>query len=95
MAQWGSPVERERRRRIRLAVWAYGYEFRHDSLVTDAEFDHEALLVDLSLDTGRPDLDAWFRREFNPSTGQWIHDHPELAKVAALYGRYSRDQSAR
>lgn len=58
----------------------------------DAVFDREALLVDLSVDTGRPDLDAWFRREFDPSTGMWIAKHPELNKVAALYGRLSRSR---
>lgn len=84
---WGSPVELERRRRIRLVLWAYAYEFRSDSIVSDAVFDEEAAKVDLSVDTGRPDLDEWFRREFSPITGQWVHQFPELDKVAALYGR--------
>ena len=84
---WGSPVEVERRRRIRLAVWAYAYEFENDSLVDDATFDAEALKVDLAIDTGHRKLDAWFRKNFDPSTGMWIRRHPELHKVQALYRR--------
>jgi hypothetical protein len=82
---WGSVVELERKRRINLAFWAFAYEIMGKSLVDDATFDRECQLVDLTVDTGRPDLDAWFRKEFNPSTGLWIHDHPELKKVALMY----------
>ena len=73
-------------------MWAYAYEVIHDSLVTDEMFDREARLVNLAVNTRRPDLDDWFRREFDPSTGQWIHKHPEPARVRELYERYYKSQ---
>lgn len=85
---WGTDVERERHRRIRLTLWAYAYEVEADSIVTDEEYDRVSLQVDVDIDTGRPDLDAFFREHFDPSTGMWIHKHPELDKVAAMYRRY-------
>lgn len=78
-------VAREIRRRIKLAVWAYAYEVYNDSLVSDDEFDRECMLVDVRIDTSRPDLDEWFRQNFQAHTGQWIHKHPELAQIEALY----------
>lgn len=82
---WGSPVERERRRRIRLALWAYAYEVLAEPMVSDAEYDAEALASDPNMKTGRHD--AWWRRNFSPATGQWIHSHPEFERVAALHAR--------
>lgn len=81
-------VARETRRRVKLTVWAYAYEFQDDPLVSDAEFDGECLLVDLTISTNRPDLDAWWRENFSPHTGQWIHRHPELSVVADLYQNF-------
>ncbi len=87
-ASWGTPVERERRRRIQVAVWAYAYEVHDESLVPDAVYDRVCREVDVSVDTGRPDLDAWFRSEFDPSTGFWVHSHPDRdGALAALYRR--------
>lgn len=54
-------------------------------MVPDHIFDREACLVDLSIDTGRPDLDNWFRANFSPDTGMWIRNHPELGKIKGLY----------
>lgn len=82
---WGSPVERERRRRIRLTVWAYAYEITDAPLVSDDRFDSEARASDPTITTGR--LDQWWRETFTPHSGQWIHHHPELPKVAALHQR--------
>ena len=89
---WGSPVEVERRRRIRIALWAYAYEMRDNPLVSDAEFDREALLVQPEMSTGHAKLDRFFREEFAPHTGQWIYKHPELHKVVALYRRLTSDR---
>lgn len=83
--KWGSIVERERRRRIRLTVAAYAYEKENVSLMTDDAFDKMALEVDPHLDTGNALLDKFFREEFSPHTGQWIHRHPELDKVAKWF----------
>lgn len=81
----------QRRLRIRLALAAYAYEFEHDSILTDGEFDAMSLLVDASVGTGAPDLDLFFMEEFDPSTGNWIHQHPELDRVQRLYW-YLKDQ---
>jgi hypothetical protein len=82
---WGSPIERERRRRINLCVWAYAYEIAAAPLVSDATYDETAQASKPHLRTGY--LDEWWRSTFEPHTGQWIHDHPELPRVAASYVR--------
>lgn len=79
-------IERERHRRIKLTVAAYAYEVLSRSIMSDAEFDSMCNAVDLSIDTGR--LDGWWRANFQPHTGQWIHAHPELEKVRNTYERY-------
>lgn len=83
--KWGTPVEVERRRRIRLTLWAYAYEIEDSPLIADHIFDAEAKKSDPSIDTGH--LDDWWKACFNPSTGMWIHMHPELPKVKKLYDR--------
>jgi hypothetical protein len=70
-----------------LSVWAYAYEFEDKLLVSDHVFDAEARLVDSSIKTGHDILDDFFITKFHPDTGMWIHSHPELDKVIALYGR--------
>lgn len=87
---WGSPEEVERRRRILLSVWAYAYEFENTSLVSDARFDEEARMVDLSISTGNRKLDNFFRREFAPDTGMWVTKHPELRKLRQAYLRHHK-----
>lgn len=85
--KWGTPEEIERRRRIRLSLWAYAYEFKHRSLVPDHQFDFESYMLDKRVTTNRPDLDFFFVCYFDPCTGIWIHQHPELSKIASLYER--------
>lgn len=85
---WGSPVEKERRRRIKLSVAAYAYEYMDDSIISDGEFDKLCLQVNKNVDTGHKVCDNYFKQHFDPSTGQWIHKHPELDKIAILYERY-------
>lgn len=82
---WGSPVERERRNRIRLTVAAYAYEVESHSVITDAEFDDLSLEINPSTSTGNNVVDDFFRRKFNPCTGMWVHDHPELDGIKRLY----------
>ena len=67
---------RERKRRIKLAVWAYAYELMAHSVVDDGTFDRECLKVDLTQSTGNAVLDAWWRENFKPWTGMWVHNHP-------------------
>ena len=90
--QWGSPVEKERKRRIMASVAAFAYEFRSQIIMSDHEFDKLCLEIDPSVSTGHEVLDKFFREKFDPSTGMWIRDHPELQKVEALYERvYAKD----
>lgn len=87
-AKWGSKVEKERRRRIKVSIAAYAYEIKDTQIMSDAEFDAMCGQVDLKVDTGNKKLDTYFMKQFNPSTGQWIHKHPELNKIAAIYNMY-------
>jgi len=84
---WGSVVERERHRRIKLSIWAYAYEIENKPLVDDLTFDTECLKSDPAVQTGR--LDDWWQNNFNPSTGMWIHNHPELGGIERLYERWN------
>lgn len=88
--------EIETRRRIRLALWAYAYEFENHSIVSDALFDMESYCVDLNVETNRIDLDYFFKAYFQPCTGLWIYKHPELYKVKNLYNwQYDKNQNSR
>lgn len=86
--KWGSRVEKEVWRRIKLSVAAYAYEFKDSQIITDAEFDKMCKQVDVTIDTGNKKMDSYFKKIFDPSTGQWIHRHPELNKIAQLYERF-------
>jgi hypothetical protein len=85
VAAWGTVVEVERRNRIRVLLWAYAYEILDRPLVDDAKFDEVCAAIDVSVNTGR--YDEWFRAEFNPSTGLWIHHFPDLNGIRDLYRR--------
>lgn len=85
---WGSPVEIERWRRIRLSVAAYAYEYEDDSIMSDAAFDSLSQHINLSVDTGNPKLDNFFRENFNPDTGMWVRKHPEKSKLKHIYDTY-------
>lgn len=77
-------VSEETRRRIRVSVAAYAYEILGESIMSDGEFDSLCKQVDLSISTRRPDLDKWFRANFQPHTGMWIHTHPEKPRLFQL-----------
>jgi hypothetical protein len=87
-ANWGTEIEKQIRLRIKLSIAAYAYEFNNDSIMSDSDFDKECLKVDVSMDTGNKKLDEFFRNEFDPSTGQWIHKHPETHLIKELYFKY-------
>lgn len=80
-------VCKETQLRIRVSLYAFGYEFRDTPIVPDAIYDFLASQINLNNKTKRPDLDFWFICNFNPDTGLWIHDHPELDKLEKLYER--------
>lgn len=77
-------MELERRNRIRCAVAAYAYEILHDSLMSDSDWDKLAKSIDVDKSTGNEALDAWYKKEFSPHTGQWVHKHPEQDKLYHL-----------
>lgn len=84
-AKWGTPKEIETQRRIKVSLWAYAYEIHNDPLVSDGVFDYECYMVDLSIDTDRPNLDKWFRDNFEPCTGLWIYSHPDIKLLEKIY----------
>lgn len=82
----------ETRRRIRLSLAAYTYEALMVSIMSDIEFDELARSIDLTIDTRRPDLDKWFRKNFQPHTGMWIHGHPERERLHIIAERLITNQ---
>lgn len=74
-------VEQELRDRILLLLAALSYEEYNFNILSDHEFDALALSINTEIDTGNPELDEWFRKEFNPSTGMWVYKFPELDKL--------------
>lgn len=92
---WGSDVEKERHRRIRLSLAAYTYEVHNEIIMPDTDFDKLCLEINRGMDTGRPELDRFFREDFDPSTGMWIHKHPELDKLGAIYDKLYRKNTVR
>lgn len=80
-------IETERRNRIRASLFAYAYEFENESLVTDHEFDDLCKRIDPAVLTGHEVMDKFFKTEFDPCTGMWVRNHPELEGLKALYHR--------
>jgi hypothetical protein len=85
-------VDDERLRRVSLSVAAFAYEFENTSIISDAKFDSESRKINPQISTGNSKLDGFFREHFNPSTGSWIHKHPELKKVQLIYENYVKPQ---
>lgn len=85
---WGLPIEVETRNRVQIAVGAYAYEIKSTPIFNDATFDRLAQLIQPRMGTCHPLIDEFFATEFSPMTGMWIHKHPELTKIAAVYQRY-------
>lgn len=85
---WGQPVERETRNRILVSVYAYAYEFEDSALITDAEYDRLARIIDPAVTTGNAMLDKFFREHYTPDTGMWIRLHPELEAIQRIYRQY-------
>lgn len=81
-------INQEIRNRIKLSVAAYAYEMEDDSIMSDADFDNLCREIKVNESTGNEKMDNFFKTEFNSSTGQWIHKHPELNKIAEIYKKY-------
>ncbi len=80
-------VETERRKRIRLACAALAYEVYDKPIMDDAEFDRLSKEIDPAIETGDAALDQFFKTEFDPSTGSWVHNHPDTDGLHALLKR--------
>jgi hypothetical protein len=92
--KWGTAVEKEIKRRIKLSVAAYSYEFADVSIISDAEFDKLSYEIDVSIITGNSVMDKFFKTSFDPSTGQWIHKHPQIDRIKQLYKLYYEETNA-
>lgn len=82
---WGSPVEKETRRRIMVAVAAYAYEIKNDPIWSDAKFDSRCRRINLYQRTNNPRMDAWFKENFQIHTGMWVHNHPNRKGLLRIY----------
>jgi hypothetical protein len=81
-------VSEQTRLRIKLSVAAYAYEYRNNSVMSDAEFDEMSYLVDTSIATGNRKLDNFFKKHFEPATGMWVRKHPDKKGLVNIYERY-------
>lgn len=80
----------QRRLRILLSVCALAYENNRTPLTDDIEWDKMALEVDLSIDTGNPKMDKWFKANFSPDTGLWIRNHPDKCDLKRIYNLFKK-----
>lgn len=78
-------VKTEIRNRIRVALAAWAYEKHNTSLMTDDEFDKLCLSIRPDVVTGNAEMDKFFREEFDPSTGLWVHEHPGRLRLESLF----------
>ena len=79
-----SQGHRQKRYRTKVAVWACAYEYYNESFVHDTVFDTTCRLVNPMIPTDKPELDKWFRKYFDHSTGMWVRKHPELNRLRAI-----------
>lgn len=89
---WGNQKEKQTRLRIFLSVCAYAYEVENFSIIDDDVFDILSKLIDKQMTTGNKMLDKFFKYEFDSSTGQWIHSHPELDNIVSIYEKHYKDK---
>jgi hypothetical protein len=89
--KWGSEVEIERHKRIKLSVAAYAYEVHSDSIMSDANFDKLATEINVAISTENDIMDKFFQEEFSPYTGQWIHKHPNKEGLERIYKRIKKN----
>jgi len=84
-------VSVETRNRIRVAVAAYTYEIESRPIMTDADFDELAGRIEPNVTTGKVRLDRFFRDEFSPHTGQWVHKHPDPKGLKRIFRMLTDD----
>ena len=86
-------INQEITNRIKLSVYAYAYEYESTSLVSDEEYDSLSYQIKPEVSTGNRKLDNFFKARFDPSTGMWIRQHPELDKVKSIYERFYKGRN--
>jgi hypothetical protein len=84
ISDWGSAIEIEIKNRINLSAAAYAYEYMNQPIMSDGDFDALCLRINPQLKTGNKKLDKFFSTEFDPSTGMWIHKHPEKNRLRRI-----------
>lgn len=99
--QWGTGhaglTELVRHSRIKIAVAAWAYEKGFKPIMSDGDYDELSKLVDAerAIATGNSRLDNFFRRHFDPSSGIWIHGHPDQRGLENIYARYYQQKKRR
>lgn len=78
----------EIKNRIKLSVAAYAYEFLGESIMTDHQYDELSLKINPNEKTGNEKMDNFFKTQFEPCTGMWIRNHPEIKRLDYLYKKY-------
>ena len=79
---------KEIRNRILIAVYAYAYEFRNESLIDDHEYDKLAQEIDVNISTNNMMLVKFFKDCYVSYSGSWILKHPEIEKIIEIYNKY-------
>lgn len=87
---WGTPAERERRLRIKVATAAYAYEIENNPLISDAEYDALAAEVDPQVMTGHPVYDEFFAVEYQLYTSAWVRKYPDQRGLKRLCDKARR-----
>ena len=83
-------VNEEIRNRIKVVVAAYAYEIENNPIISDAEFDALCLKINPDVETGNKVVDKFFKEEFDPNTGSWIHKHPEFGLIKGVLKYYTK-----
>jgi hypothetical protein len=71
-------INEEIRNRIQVAAAAYAYEVMNDPIMSDADYDALALKIRPEVKTGNDVLDNFFATKYDPNTGSWVHQHPDI-----------------
>lgn len=83
----------EIKNRIKLSVAAYAYEYKDDSIMSDAEFDELSKEINPEEKTGNKKMDNFFKKNFNTDTGMWIRRHPDKRSLNHLYETYYKEKT--
>lgn len=78
-------AQEEKIARMHLTLWAYAYEIESSPMASDADYDELSKSINLDQETDDSDLDDFFRDHFTPDSGMWIHKHPRLGRIKAIF----------